>query len=152
MRALKALLLLLPLTLPLSPAALAEEKPGRYTMSPTDGGFLRLDTQTGAVAFCTRRNDAWQCAGVADEPLALRREIEQLKARNAELEIEIKRLDELVGLRDKDGRAERPSLPGLPLPSEQDIDKGLDYLNRMFKRFREKLKEFDEPERKGSKI
>ena len=29
----------------------AAGEPGRYTMTPTEGGFLRLDTQAGSVSF-----------------------------------------------------------------------------------------------------
>ncbi len=149
-----ALAALLLATSALAPAR-AEEKPGRFSMSPTEGGFLRLDTQTGAVSFCSRRNADWQCSPVGDESAAIRQENETLKARNAELEAEVRRLDELVGLREKDGqdkRAERPVRPGLQLPSEQDVDKALDYLSRMFRKFRDKLKELEEPEPKGNKI
>ena len=45
------------IALALSGAAAAEtpaDPNGRFTMSPVDGGFLRLDKQTGAVAMCAR--------------------------------------------------------------------------------------------------
>ena len=48
---------------PVEPAA-AEN--GRYTMTPAPGGFLRLDTRTGAVALCTVKGPAVTCAASAD--------------------------------------------------------------------------------------
>ena len=33
-------------------SAQTRDAPGRFTMQPIEGGFLRLDTQTGAVSTC----------------------------------------------------------------------------------------------------
>lgn len=146
-----ALAVLLALLAPLP--AIAQEKPGRYAMTPTEGGFLRLDTQTGAVAYCSRRDADWTCAPAADDAQRLREENDKLRNRTAELEAEVKRQDELLGLRDKEGKsAERPGGPGMQLPTEQDVDKAMDYVTRMLRKFREKLKELEDPEKKGTKI
>jgi len=138
------------------PAA-AEEKAARYTMSPTEGGFLRLDTVTGAVSFCSRRNADWLCTPVADDTAKQQQqaELDRLKSRNAELEAEVKRLDDLSGPGAKpegETHAERGPMPKLQLPTEQDVDKAMDYLSRMYRKFRDKLKEFDETDGKGTKI
>lgn len=77
----------------------AGPRAGRYTMVPAEGGFVRLDTETGAVSHC-RRGDAvsggvWQCASIpeaviakpqaeekgADDNAVLRREVADLRAR-----------------------------------------------------------------------
>lgn len=49
--------------LALAGAAVADtaDNAGRFTMSPVDGGFLRLDKETGAVAMCARSGTAWAC-------------------------------------------------------------------------------------------
>jgi len=39
---------------------------GRFTMSPAEGGFLRLDKQTGAVAMCAHTGNTWACTSVED--------------------------------------------------------------------------------------
>lgn len=63
-------------------AALAQNPPadenGRYTLSATDSGYLRLDTRTGAVSVCTPKG-GWTCRVVPDERAALDREIGRLQ-------------------------------------------------------------------------
>jgi len=51
---------------------------GRYTLSETDSGYLRLDTRTGAVSICTRKS-GWTCRVVPDERAALDQEIGHLQ-------------------------------------------------------------------------
>ena len=66
-----------------------------------------------------------------------------------ELKAEVKRLEDLVGLGGDPGpgtgserRTERPR-GQLQLPNEQDVDRALNYIQRMFRKFKDKLKEFD---------
>lgn len=92
-------------------SAEAQEKPGRYTMSPVDGGFLRLDTETGALALCKKKGEQWAC-----EPVE--------------------------GPRGTEGGAAAPK-PQVQLPSESEIDRAIDELERLFKKYRERLREFD---------
>jgi hypothetical protein len=139
--------------------ALAQDKPGRYMMSPTDGGhFVRLDTETGAMALCKRiAGDAWDCQAMADSSRPLQDEADRLKSENKELRAEVKRLEEVLGLGDRkpgdtgQKQAERPGgeRPGgtFKLPSEDDIDKAIDYVERMFKKFRDKLKDLESEKR-----
>jgi hypothetical protein len=51
---------------------------GRYTLSATDNGYLRLDTRTGAVSICTPKG-GWTCRVVPDERAALDQEIGRLQ-------------------------------------------------------------------------
>ena len=48
-----------------APAPSVQE--GRFSMTPTQGGFLRLDKETGAVSFCTVDAGLSVCRGSADE-------------------------------------------------------------------------------------
>ena len=59
---------------------------GRYSMTPTTNGFLRLDTRTGTVSLCTVNGASAECRTAADDRAALTDEIERLAKRNAELE------------------------------------------------------------------
>lgn len=115
-------------------------QPGRYTMQPTDGGFLRLDTATGDMSVCRPSGDTFECRPVKDDR-DLQAEIARLVKENKELKAEIKRLDDMLGLNDDKPKAG----PRFELPSEQDVDKALTYLERMFKKFRDKMKELETP-------
>ena len=63
----------------------AAGEPGRYTMTPAEGGFLRLDTQAGSVSFCTVKDGQSLCRASADEKAALEAEVSRLRRENAEL-------------------------------------------------------------------
>jgi hypothetical protein len=141
----------------LATAALsAEERPGRYTMSPTEGGFIRLDTATGSMSLCSRKEGNWACEPMADHATDLKQEIERLTAENSELKAEIKRLEDLAGLGtdSKPGMDRRSERPGgkLQLPSEEDVDRALNYLERMFRKFKDRLREFDGKDEKGTPL
>lgn len=129
----------------LAGTAAAEEKSGRYTMTPVDNGFVRLDTETGDMALCRREGAAWSCQAMADSSRPLQQEYDRLLAENKELKAEIKRLDEIAGLGDRKPGTDRPA-PGFKLPSEQDVDKALDYVQRMVRKFKEKLRELERDE------
>jgi hypothetical protein len=55
----------------------------RFAFHRTDGGFLRLDLLTGAVASCSQNAADWTCVPGRDEQAALDREIARLKRDNA---------------------------------------------------------------------
>ena len=43
------------------------ERASRYTMSPAEGGgFVRLDSETGQMALCQRRDGEWSCREMAE--------------------------------------------------------------------------------------
>ena len=44
-----------------------EERGGRFVMTPVEGGFLGMDTLTGAVSLCQRTGGKWACEAVADD-------------------------------------------------------------------------------------
>ena len=102
------------------PAARAQDAPDRYAMTPTNGGFLRLDKQTGAVSFCTVEAGASVCRAGADERAALEKEIAELRRENAELKAS----------RDSGGRQSGAS----PLPREEEFERALNFVERFFRR------------------
>lgn len=65
---------------------------GRFTLSPSGDGFVRLDTRTGTVSTCTNKG-GWSCRMVPDERAALDEEIGRLQAENRSLKDEIARRD-----------------------------------------------------------
>jgi hypothetical protein len=69
----------------LTGAAGAEDVDGRYQLSPTSEGFLKLDSRSGAVSECKRGPDGYQCRLIPDEQPALQAEIARLAQENAAL-------------------------------------------------------------------
>lgn len=149
-----AAVLVLP-TLNALPAAAAPpaeaERSGRFIMQPVDGGVVRMDQDTGAISMCVKRGTAFTCEAVEDKPLA-NKEIERLAGENRELRAEIKRLEDRLAL-DKPG-ADNPERRAhkFELPSEQDLDKAMTYVERMLKKFREKLKDLESGTGKGTPL
>ncbi|MEQ1649095.1 MAG: hypothetical protein ABL898_10945 [Hyphomicrobiaceae bacterium] len=151
-----------------SVSALAAEPPqgkdasGRYTMQPTDGGFLRLDTSTGILSFCRTKSGAWSCDAVADERLVLEDELKRLRTENDDLKSTVRKLEDIAGLpSDKElekkgtGPNSGPSSGsgGFKLPSEEDVDKAMSYVERMLKKFKDKLKDLEaESGKKGTQL
>jgi hypothetical protein len=116
--------------------------PGRFTMHPADGGVLRMDTQTGALSMCRQVTGSWSCTALPDDRTSMTTEIDRLKAENAELKSSVKRLEELAGV--PAGADDGKSRPGTQLPTEEDVDKAMSYVQRMLKKFKEKLRELED--------
>lgn len=112
-----------------SPAPATSERDGRFSMTPTpDGGFLRLDTRTGAVSHCRLADNGVQCRSGADERAALQAEIDRLAKQN-----EI--------LRGKTAQASPGDRLRNALPSEQEIDTALNWMERMMRRMMNMFRE-----------
>src|SRR2546423_8641458 len=97
---------------------------GRYKLTPVEGGaFLRLDTQTGAISVCQRKDASWACNAVPDDRRALESEIGRLATENKELQGAVKRLEELLALPDPEGPDRRATRrgPKIQLPPEADV-------------------------------
>jgi hypothetical protein len=141
--------------------AVAQEKPGRYVMSPIEGGFARLDTETGLMSVCKGTAANFKCELAPDSTGVAQKDAEKNTAEAKELRAEIKRLEELLGLGDKpeggNKQAEkqrpgsRPGGPGFKLPSEAEVDQAFDYIEKMVKKFKSKLKQL-EGEGKGDAL
>lgn len=122
----------------------SQEQQGRFVMSPAENGFVRLDTETGAMSLCSRRNGKWVCELMEDEAKALRDEVERLRA-------EVKRLEQqlaLAGREPGEAPSERPGTR-LELPTEEEVDKALDYFENIIRKFRDRIQKFDEENRTG---
>jgi regulator of replication initiation timing len=128
----------------------AAEDPARFSMTPADKGFLRLDKQTGAVSVCSDKSGKWACEAVSDDHAQLQGEIARLTKENEDLKAENKRLEEALGLGDdKNKQAEGGPKAGrgLKLPTEQEIDKAMDEIGRLVRKFKDKIKDIVGEER-----
>jgi len=145
---------LLALAMTIPAAAQVRETPGRYTMQPVDGGFLRLDTQTGAVAMCRPGSGGTvDCKPAEAKESGLLGELARLRAENTELKAEVKRLEEVAGLSGRGGPQLNSQPPEkLQLPTEQDVDQALDYVERMYKKFRDRLRNLESSGKPGTPL
>ncbi|WP_019172965.1 hypothetical protein [Pseudaminobacter salicylatoxidans] len=109
----------------------------RYRLEKKDGGYVRMDTQTGAMSLCEERSGQLVCKLAADERDAYQSQIEQLQG-------SLKTLEDRVTALEK-GRIAVPA-PGLP--SEEEFEKGMGYMERFFRRFMGIVKDFEQEENK----
>lgn len=118
----------------------AAEPSGRYSMSPADGGFVRLDTQTGAMALCANKDGSWSCSDIAESSDAARKRLEALERENQSLKDEVRRLEETAIVPPVEGPK------SFAMPDEKDVDKAFDYVESMIRKFRNRIKKLEEQE------
>lgn len=61
----------------------------RYSFSKVEGGFLRLDMQTGQVSLCGWQGAGWACVVSPEDRAVLETEIARLRRDNAMLKKEL---------------------------------------------------------------
>ena len=123
------------------------ENGGRYTLSPADGGFVRLDRQTGSMSFCTNTDNGWRCDPMADGSETMRKEIERLQSENESLKANKEHLEDMLGMNDPDGSgspdSEPPAQGAMKIPTEEDVDRVFDYIEGMVKKLRERIERIE---------
>ena len=127
------------------PAMAQETAPGRYTMTPTAEGMLRLDARTGAVSLCSNDSGAWTCKSVPDDRMALENEIDRLSEENAKLRAELgKPAREGEDEADHTGREGQDSRRWLP--NDQDVEEFMTFFEKMMRRFKELVESLQQDE------
>lgn len=128
-------------------AGAPEAENGRYTLSTTADGALRLDTRTGAVSTCSNSGAGWACYAVPDERTAMDAEIGRLQAENEKLKAELAareptvsgKIEEVLpksdSLKQSEPKiAETERKIEIPLPSDRDMDRMMSFLERAWRR------------------
>lgn len=125
-----------PPIVPAGPPALRDSEGGRFVLRDIPGGFLRMDTRTGAISTCTQASGTFTCRLAADDRSALDQEIERLRVENEAL---------------KRGGATAQARPGQPggdqgmnLPSDAEIDRALTLAERIWRRLRGLIRESEQ--------
>lgn len=108
--------------------AAAQDDDGRYTMTPTPDGALRLDRRTGVVSHCEKQGGAFRCTVVPDERHALQDEIDRLIRENAELRAKL-----------DTANASPKAAPSLP--SDAELDRALSLMERALRRFKDIMRD-----------
>ncbi len=62
---------------------------GRFSFNRVDDGFLRLDNQTGQIAYCSPHSVGWACQAVPEDRAALEKEIARLQNEVATLKAQV---------------------------------------------------------------
>lgn len=150
--------LLATVTAMLAGAALAAgEDSGRYSMSPAEGGVIRLDRETGTMSFCSGKEGEWVCKEMPQQQSELKQRIDELEGEKRALEAEKRLRDGMLG-GGPSAKAPEPGTPGdtlppappgdLPVPNERDVDKLFDYVEGMVKKFKERIERLEREAKK----
>jgi len=128
---------------------------GRYSFNRVDDGLLRLDNETGEVAYCSARAAGWACEVVAIDRSASEAEtagaqkqvalLGKLNAAVAQLHDEVASLSrEIADLKappppprppaDLTGPADKGNDLSVKLPTQQDVARAKDYLEGAWRR------------------
>ena len=106
---------------------------GRYQLEKSGDGYVRLDTQTGEMSICREKNSQLVCRLAADERAAFQDEIDRLDKLVDGME---RRLAALESGR-RSGRNE--------LPSEEEFERTLGFMERFMRRFMDIIEDHDRP-------
>lgn len=102
----------------------------RYTIERTENGFVRMDTRTGRIAICEERGSQLVCRFAAEERDAYEDQLEGLQARVDALEARLSALE---------GGAPAPAIP-----SEEEFERTMGYMERFLRRFMGIVKDLDQ--------
>ena len=119
---------------------------GRYALSQGNDGIIRLDTRTGTVSNCNNSAGGWACYAMPDERKAMDEEIGRLQAENEKLKAQLAsasagKTDDALPKSDKQdapkaaqGERQGERKIEIPLPSDQDVDRVISFLERAWQR------------------
>ena len=106
-------------------------QPGRYSFSRIDGGYLRLDRNSGQVAICTPRTSGWSCEAVPQDRARLEKEVDALREEVAALKKQIADLRASPPPRVQPPPAPPPKDGGgvtIKLPTQKDLARARGFL------------------------
>jgi hypothetical protein len=110
----------------------AQEDTDRYTLEKTDRGYVRMDRRTGEMSLCEERSGQLVCKLAADERAAFQDDTERLEAAIEALEERIAKLESGLAAEPRDA-----------LPTEEEFEKTMGYMERFLRRFMGIAKDFE---------
>lgn len=145
------------------PASAQQTEAGRFSMSPTEGGVIRLDRDTGAMSFCSGKEGEWSCKPMPETESELKKKVDQLEEDKRALEAERRLREGLFGsLSPRSGQpgdpppADEKLAPAppadLPIPNEKDVDKVFDYVEGMVRKLKERIDRLEKEAKKDPDV
>jgi len=120
-----------------APSLASAQDAGRYVLEKSGDGFVRMDRETGAMSYCTPT-----AGGLACKPA----ENEQAASQDVVRQADVERLQEaLAGLDRRMVKLENSLSQRLEstLPSEEDFQKTLGYMERFLRSFMGVVKDLE---------
>lgn len=128
----RSILALSALMLPLLSLGAVAQEGERYRLEKTEQGYVRMDTQTGEMSICEERTSQLVCRVAADERSALQDEIDRLNTALQGLAQRVTVLEKAPAIRS--------------LPTDEEVDKTIGYMQRFFRGFMDIVKDFEKNE------
>jgi hypothetical protein len=127
-----------PAATPSAPVAPDAEDP-RYSFNRVEDGYLRLDSRTGHVSLCGRRQVGWACQALPDDRVVLESEIARLQTENGLLKKEM--LSRGIALPGgvKPPSSEPPQAERKPKSLDPDLDRAMTVVETLWRRLVEMI-------------
>lgn len=113
-------------------ASAQSEETDRYRLEKSADGYVRMDTRTGAMSTCHERTGQLVCEMAADERSAYQDEIDRLQASVKALDARVAKLENSLSARLESN-----------LPSEEDFNRTMSYMERFLRGFMDIVKDMD---------
>lgn len=115
-------------------AAADDAKPGagRYLLGGSPGGFVRLDTVTGAASHCSQKGKIWRCEPLPVEDAAIKTRLDALSGEVAKLSAVLAALNARVAAL---GPIDQTKAPVVATTQDPKEDKQPSFANQVMVRF-----------------
>ena len=114
------------------------EETDHYRLEKSANGYVRMDTRTGAMSICEERSGQLVCKMAADERAAYQDEIDRLDNSVKALDARVAKLENSLSARLES-----------QLPSEEDFNRTMGYMERFFRTFKVIVKDMNKEDGDG---
>ncbi|HWK95595.1 MAG TPA: hypothetical protein VNR39_09235 [Pseudolabrys sp.] len=114
---------------------------GRFSFAPAEGGYLRLDSATGQVSFCSQGTAGWTCQLAPDDRAALDAEIARLQGEVTKLKAETAEAAPLRPQAELTPRAGRDD-SALRLPTREEMERARAAVERAWRHMVDMIYDF----------
>ncbi len=133
----KSAILLAPLLVAASTLTANAQDGDRYRLERTDDGFVRMDTDTGEMSFCSESAGVLTCRPASAGETAQTGELAALQERIDELEARVEQLEGGTG-----------APPQNALPTDEEFEQTMGLMERFLRRFMGIVKDLEGEEQR----